>query len=316
MLTSDSTYPHPNEPVDAEPQFDGEACGLTLSCPEADLFVPDGEEPRAALARTTHLGIVAHQDDLEIAAYHGIAECYQQADRWFAGVVLTDGGGSPRTGRYAKHSDSEMRAVRRREQRKAAVVGEYGAVLQLGWASSVVKRGDTGLVTDELRQLLLLTRPEVVYLHNPTDRHDTHVACFWRAMEALRSLPAEARPRRVYGCEVWRKLDWLVAADKQLLRVDQHPNLALPLVGVFDSQIVGGKRYDLAEDGLRRANATYFDSHTTDGATQLSFAMDLTPLVINPSLDISEFTLGFVDRLRADVEERLHRYGPGSSYVG
>ena len=32
----------------------------------ADLFVPDGLEPEAALGRTTHLCIAAHQDDVEI----------------------------------------------------------------------------------------------------------------------------------------------------------------------------------------------------------------------------------------------------------
>ena len=41
--------------------------------PAADLFVPDGLEMPAALSRTTHLAIAAHQDDLEIMAYHGIA---------------------------------------------------------------------------------------------------------------------------------------------------------------------------------------------------------------------------------------------------
>lgn len=309
MLTPNSEYPHPNTAVHAPPSIDPGDSGLSLSRPEADLFIPDGKTATDALARTTHLGIVAHQDDLEIAAYHGIAECYQEDQKWFTGVVMTDGAGSPRSGPYADKTDEEMRAFRRREQRKAAVVGEYGAVLQLGWPSVEVKQGDTGSVVGELRQILLLTRPRFVYLHNPTDRHDTHVACFWRSMEALRSLPTELLPEKVYGCEVWRKLDWLVASDKVLLPVDQHPSLAAPLVGVFDSQIVGGKRYDLAEEGQRTANATYFDSHTTDGATQLSFAMDLTPLVTDPELDITEYSLGYVDRLREDIRDRMKRFG-------
>ncbi len=64
----------------------------------ADLFIPDGLAPEAALARTTHLSIAAHQDDIEIMAYHGIAECFAQRDRWFTGVVVTHGAGSPRNG--------------------------------------------------------------------------------------------------------------------------------------------------------------------------------------------------------------------------
>ena len=39
---------------------------------EAETFVPDGSEPARALARTTHLGVGAHQDDLELMAVHGM----------------------------------------------------------------------------------------------------------------------------------------------------------------------------------------------------------------------------------------------------
>ena len=56
----------------------------------ADIFVPDGSAPDAALARTTHLCIAAHQDDIEIMAYHGIAECFGRKDRGFTGVVVTN----------------------------------------------------------------------------------------------------------------------------------------------------------------------------------------------------------------------------------
>ena len=66
----------------------------------ADLFVPDGSPADAALARTTHLCIAAHQDDIEIMAYHGIAECFGRKDRGFTGVVVTNGAGSPRSGIY------------------------------------------------------------------------------------------------------------------------------------------------------------------------------------------------------------------------
>jgi hypothetical protein len=65
---------------------------------KADVFVPDGAEMPAALARTTHLCISAHQDDIEIMAYHGVAECFGRKDRWFSGVVVTNGAGSPRLG--------------------------------------------------------------------------------------------------------------------------------------------------------------------------------------------------------------------------
>ncbi|MFO7623666.1 MAG: PIG-L family deacetylase, partial [Anaerolineales bacterium] len=69
----------------------------------AEIFVPDGMQPENALQRTTHLAIGAHQDDLEIMAAGPILECFQQPERWFTGVVVTDGGGSPRSGLYERY---------------------------------------------------------------------------------------------------------------------------------------------------------------------------------------------------------------------
>jgi LmbE family N-acetylglucosaminyl deacetylase len=277
--------------------------------PKHDVFIPDQSEPETALRRVTHLGIVSHQDDLEIAAYQGITECFHRKDQWFGGVVVTDGSGSPRKGPYADYTDEEMQNVRLVEQRKAAYVGEYSIMIQLGYPSEDVKeQRQAGTLVEDLKSILEQTQPEVLYVHNPCDRHDTHVATFLRCLEAIRTLPREKRPKKVYGCEVWRKLDWLLSEDKAMLWVDKHPHLLRPLLGVFDSQISGGKRYDLAEEGLRHANATYFDSHTTDKTSLLTFAMDLTPLVEDDTLDVQEYTLGYVRRLEKDVAERLNRF--------
>ena len=82
---------------------------MQFNKPAADVFVPDGVEPAVALARTTHLCVSAHQDDIEIMAYHGVAECFGLPGRWFTGVVATDGAGSPRAGIYADYSDGIWR---------------------------------------------------------------------------------------------------------------------------------------------------------------------------------------------------------------
>jgi LmbE family N-acetylglucosaminyl deacetylase len=277
--------------------------------PSTDLFIPDGAAPESALARTTHLCIAAHQDDIEIMAYHGIAECFGQHNKWFTGVVATNGAGSPRSGIYGGYTDQEMQRVRLIEQRKAAYVGDYACQIQLGYTSSQVKNaGETALVED-LEQILRVTKPEVVYLHNPADKHDTHIGVLLRSVAALRAAHDDVRPKKVYGCEVWRNLDWLSDDEKQVLPSSAKPNIAAALVGVFDSQISGGKRYDVATAGRRVANATYFASHGTDQETALSFAMDLTPLVEDPSLSIAEYVLGFVDHFREDVERRVTSLG-------
>ena len=142
---------------------------------------------------------------------------------------------------------------------------------------------------DDLQQILVATRPQIVYTHNLADKHDTHIGVAIAAVQALRALPAADRPAKVYGCEILRDLDLLPDATKVLMDVSAHENLAAAINGVFDSQIAGGKRYDLATLGRRRANATFFESHATDKTTQLAFGIDLTPLVADESCDISEY---------------------------
>lgn len=280
---------------------------MKLNNPQADIFVPDGLEPAAALSRTTHMAVSAHQDDIEIMAYHGIAECFGVSDKWFTGVVATNGAGSPRAGIYGHYTDEEMQQVRLKEQRKAAYVGDYSCQVQLGYPSGAFKDPNNAGVKDDLIALFRAAKPKVVYLHNFADKHDTHVAVALRSIAALRALRSEFRPEKVYGCEVWRDLDWLPDEDKQALAVSARSNIAASLVGVFDSQVSGGKRYDLATQGRRLAHATYYASHGTDEESALNFAMDLTPLVDDPELPIAAYIVGFIDRLRADVEQRVSK---------
>jgi LmbE family N-acetylglucosaminyl deacetylase len=280
---------------------------MIFSHPAAEIFVPDAEPEGEALARTTHLGVGAHQDDLEFMAAHGILECFARQDRWFTGVTVTDGAGSPRTNRYAGLGDDEMRRVRRREQRKAAFVGEYAAQIELAHPSSAVKDRAASAVVDDLVAVFRATRPEVVYTHNLADKHDTHVAVALRVIAACRKLPLEARPERVVGCEVWRDLDWLSDADKVVMAVDEHEHLQQALMGVFDSQIAGGKRYDRATLGRRRAHATYSESHDTDRHQALIWGMDLTPLM-DDTRDPVSFVTEHVRRFESDVLARLAKF--------
>lgn len=278
---------------------------MRLHHPAADVFVPDQAPMPAALERTTHLAITAHQDDIEIMAYHGIAECFGRDDKWFTGVVATNGAGSPRAGLYANTTDEDMQKVRLREQRKAAFVGEYACQIQLGYPSSAVKDPNCADFLADLSGILRLARPEIVYLHNLADKHDTHVGTALRAIKALRALRGEYRPAKVYGCEVWRDLDWLPDEDKQVLPVSSQPGISAALVGIFDSQVSGGKRYDLATAGRRLANATYFASHAVDTETAVTFAMDLMPLIENPDLKPADYVACFVAKLKADIDSRL-----------
>jgi LmbE family N-acetylglucosaminyl deacetylase len=273
----------------------------------ADIFVPDGLPVEQALSRTTHMAISAHHDDIEIMASGPIIECYQQADKWFTGVVVSDGRGSPRSGLYEHYSDEQMRLVRIKEQHKAATVGEYAAQIILDYPSKVIKDGHNQNPVEDLAALLKAAHPRVVYTHNIADKHDTHVAVALRVIAALRSLPAAGRPQKLYGCEVWRDLDWMVDSDKVPFNLSEHENLQAALLGVYDSQIAGGKRYDLASMGRRRANATYFESHGVDAAASLSYGIDLTPLIADETLDAASYIQAFIQRFAQDVSDRMKR---------
>jgi len=280
---------------------------MKLNQPTADIFIPDGAAPDAALKRITHLGIGAHQDDLEFMAFHGIVTCFGRSDRWFGGVTCTNGAGSPRAGVYAACTDDQMRAIRRDEQRAAASIGRYGVMLQLDYPSSTIKNPADATLKDDLKQILTATHPQLVCTHNLADKHDTHISVAVAVVQALRELPRTQLPAQVWGCEIWRDLDWLPDADKVLMDVGAHSNLAAALNGVFDSQIAGGKRYDLAVLGRRRAHATFLESHGVDQADMLTFGMDLTPLVANEKLDIVGYVCDYIDKFQQEVRQKLSK---------
>jgi LmbE family N-acetylglucosaminyl deacetylase len=281
---------------------------MKFSAPKAEIWVPDGASEADALKRVTHLGIAAHQDDIEIMSMQGILEGFGNHHRWFMAAIVTNGAGSPRDGLYGSYTDEQMQVVRRLEQKKAAFVGEYSAVAFLDHSSSAVKDAANPGPKADIKALVAATRPEVVYTHNLADKHDTHVSVALRVIAALREFPVEQRPKKVYACEVWRDLDWMVDDDKVVFALDGHENIQASLVGVFDSQIAGGKRYDLATAARRRAHATYFQSHSVDAAQLINFGMDLTPLVHNDKLDPAQYVDGYIQRFVNDVNARIKKF--------
>lgn len=271
---------------------------------QKEIYIPDGADTDAALERTTHLCISAHQDDIEIMAYSGILDCFGRDDKWFAGAVMTNGSGSPRSGIYESYTNDRMMEVRRREQKKAACVGEYGAQVLYEFSSADVKNPNETAVVAELKELIEKTKPQIIYTHNPADKHETHVAVVMRVIAALREM--EYKPQKLYGCECWRNLDWMPDEDKVKFNTEGHSNLENALLGVFDSQIAGGKRYDLATAGRRLANATFSESHSVDNAASLMYAMDLTPL-LNNGQSVSEYVLGYIDKFRNSAAEMIKK---------
>ncbi len=279
---------------------------MKFSQTHADLFVPGGGSLASALDSTTHLGIGAHPDDLEIMAFPGICAVRGQKNLRFTGVVASDGAGSPRSGSSEKLSAHDLIKTRRDEQKQAAGLGGYAAILQLAHPSSEIRGSGRSALTSDLLQILRAAKPKVLYLHNPADRHETHVAVLLASLEALRQLPAADRPAEIFGCEVWGDLDWVPAKQVVRLACPAPADFGPSLLRVFRSQ-VDGKRYDLAAAGRRRAQATFADAYTPDQAEEVVLALDLKPLVENSKLTLAEFVSSLTGEFQKQTLERIRR---------
>ncbi|AEV69098.1 PIG-L deacetylase family protein [Acetivibrio clariflavus] len=280
---------------------------MKLNKSTAEYFVFDNAPLDKAIGRTTHMAVAAHQDDTEIMAYDGIQKCFGKEDLWFTAVVVTNGAGSPRNGIYQKYTDEDMKRIRKMEQKKAAFVGEYGFLAMLDYESAEVKDKHNREPVEDLKQIISMARPKVIYTHNLADKHSTHVAVALKLISALRELPEEIRPEKLYGCEVWGKLDWVKDDEKVVFNVSDHPNIAQSLLGVFDSQICGGKRYDQAALGNRQSNATFLSAYNVDVYSSAILGMDLTPLIRNENMDIAEYIKGYIDRFSEEVSEKINK---------
>ena len=250
--------------------------------PETGELVSDAAAEQELLASITHLGIAAHPDDLEIMAIDGILKGYAGGGSVFGGVVLTDGRGAPRAGKFAAWSDDQLAALRKEEQKTAARIGRYGALVFMNYASQEIRQRNA--VVQSLARLLIMARPRWVYSHSLLDSHPTHTAAAWRVIQALRGLPAAMLPERIFGCEVWRGLEWLPKRFQVAFDCSERLELQRELLTVFGTQVESGKRYDHALPGRRAANATMDEPNAVDNARAVAYAMDLNPLARDKTL--------------------------------
>lgn len=277
---------------------------------DTEFYAPDGVSFEEAAERTTILGVGAHPDDLEIIAIPGIVNAYHDGGHRFFGVVTTSGGGTMRSGDYAGRTYREMRAARSREQKEAADIGKYAGLLFLQYESNEIK---DPMLTDpdaDLQTIFEAVQPDTVYIHHPFDRHDTHVAVSLRCISALRKASAATswKPKHVYGAEGWRSLDWLVHYDRAILPVRDTEHLSDKLIQVYKSQMMAEKEFDLAARSRRVINATYEEARMIGAEHEISFAVDLTPLVLNPKMKVEDFVAQTADHFRADVLSRVSRF--------
>ncbi len=267
----------------------------------SSLYFPTNIVDLQSMSHITDMSIVAHQDDLELIGYPGIHRCFKKKDKWFGGIVCTNG-----VPEFSNSID-KIRKTRNMEQKKAAEIGEYGLVFQLDYFSKEIK-GDRNLnIESDIKKVIEETTPETIYTHNPFDRHMTHLAVCRSVINGIRSVKKELRPNKLYGCEVWGNLDWLTKEDRVEFDVGGTIELAGRLINVFNSQIKNGKNYERASIGRRSANATFSDPYKNDISDQIILGVDLSPLIVDEDLDIEKYLIGFADRFRKDIENRISK---------
>lgn len=252
-----------------------------------------------------YLCICAHQDDCEIMAIDGILKGYHSKKYSFALVVTADGGGSARTGEFKDFTDEEMKEVRIKEQEAASEIGKYNSLYLLNYSSKEIKDKSNSYIIDEYIKIINDLKPEIIYTHSLLDKHPTHIGVVLKVIEAIRRMPKEKRPKVLYGCEVWRGLDWINDEKKIGFNVSKNEKLQKDLLNVFKSQIAGGKAYTKASIGRRYQNATYFQSHSVDTYKMVSYAIDMTPLINDINLSIKAFAISFVDDLKKEIENNI-----------
>ena len=84
----------------------------------APVYIPDGTEEEESDSPHDASGDLGASGRHRVHCIRAIAECFGKQDKWFGGVVVTDGRGSPRSGLYADYTDEEMKSVRITEQKK------------------------------------------------------------------------------------------------------------------------------------------------------------------------------------------------------
>lgn len=254
-----------------------------------------------------YLTICAHQDDNEIMAIDGIMKGYRSRRYSFACVVTADGGGSARTGKFANYTDEMMKAARLEEQKAAAEIGRYHSLYMLNYSSKDIKDPNNEDLVNDYIEIIKELRPQVIYTHSVLDKHPTHIGVAIKVINALRMLGEEYQPKVLYGCEVWRDLDWVSDNKKVAFDVSSNLRLQKQLLNVFESQIEGGKSYTNATIGRRYNNATYAQSHSVDNAKLVAYAIKMNKLLKDPELPIKKFALSFVDDLYTEINDAMDK---------
>lgn len=276
-----------------------------------ELYVPTN----ANKSKVKNLVIAAHKDDGEMIGLKGIYDSLN-SDGSCAMIILTDGGGCPKTGKYADLTYDEMVKLRTTEQKNASEIGRYNSLYLLEHKSSDIKRKSSSIVNELIYILRQFSGIETLYIHNPFDNHPTHKAVAQIVIKALRDLKKTydiknvvqeggvnyLPPKQIIAVEVWGGLDWLPGKYKYIIDTSNAEDLADQLMSQFVSQNYV-KKYDVASKSRRYANATFYESHNENIYDSFSYGLDLTNFVLNTNKEIKDLFNEIVKAFTKTIEK-------------
>jgi glucosamine-6-phosphate deaminase len=259
------------------------------------------EALQAALAKTTHVGVGAHQDDIEIMAGPMLLK---NKDHWM-NIIVTDGAASKSilNGMATELTPKQLTDMRQREQREAA--RETGTpVIQLKYPSAAVnghmgegKRQEAAFALGTL--FSAMPKTEEVFGHNPIDKHATHLAVLAVQTAALRAAQHK-NLKNVYAMEVWGGLTGIPEAQLSMFVVEDGRDLAAinTLIGKYQSQIQGqGRDYAATTTARMVGHGGYVSNPHLNNPPE--------GMVIG--LNITDFTKGESNDMGALAKELLER---------
>lgn len=250
--------------------------------------------------------IAAHKDDGEMIGIKAIDDSFKK-DESLVMIILTNGSGCPRIGEYASISDEDMVEIRTAEQKRAAEIGRYNTLYLLDYSSKLVQEKDKKIKQEIVEILNRYPNVENIYIHNPFDRHKTHVATCEISVQAIKEVYSHGRLpnlKKVLGVEIWRCLDWLPDNFKVVIDTSGSEFLSQNIMSVFVSQNLA-KKYDEAIIARRLANATFNSSHESNAYTSLTYAIDLIGVVTNVNKKLLDLLTNVLDLFEKNLRQNF-----------
>lgn len=250
--------------------------------------------------------ICAHPSDCEIMAIDGIQRGYRAKKYTFAAVITTDGSDSERNGKLQKASNRRIASMRMSEQKKAATLGRYNSVYFMNYKPEQARNQEDEDIVNEYVEIIKELKPRIIYTHSILDRDPTHVAVAVKVINALRKLRKTQMPALLYGCEVWRDLDWVDPSKVVSFDVSHNIRLQKQLIMVHKSQNLS-RDYLNAAVGRRYVNATFSKSEKKKEAKLTSRAINMTTLLRRKEFPIKRFAMSFIDDLYSEINDSMDR---------